>query len=69
MHTKFIPLVEYSFCNFSKVFSTLIFFDTLDSIVSMSKGSTAAKTIASISLCPSFVLDGKFKIFFFLFFF
>ena len=45
IHTKLIPRLEYSFCNFNKIFSTLVFFEILFSIVSISSGSAAAKTI------------------------
>ena len=62
IQTKLIPLFEYIFCNFSKIFWTLIFFDTLDSIVSISSGSDAAKIIASTSLSPSLKLPGKLTI-------
>ena len=40
---------------------SLIFFETLDSIVSIFNGSAAANNIASISLSPVLILDGKFK--------
>ena len=72
MQTKLIPLDRYSSWSFSKVFKTLIFFEILDSIVSTSSGSKAAKTIASTSLSPLFNFFGKVtillgkKIFFFL---
>jgi len=68
MQTKLIPLDEYSFCNFSNDFKTSIFFEILDSIVSISNGSAAAKTIASISLSPEFIFDGKATILSFIFF-
>ena len=44
----------------------MIFFETLLSIVSISKGSAAAKTIASTSLSPSIKLFGKLTMLFFL---
>ena len=37
----------------------LVFFDILDSMVSISSGSAAAKIIASTSLSPIFYLDGN----------
>ena len=53
------------------IFSTLPFLEILFSIVSISKGSAAAKTIASISFSKSDNFDGKFIniIFFFYLFF
>jgi hypothetical protein len=70
MQTKLIPLLEYSCCNFFNTFSTSIFFEILFSIVSISKGSAAAKTIASISFSTEDSFAGKFiMLFFFLFFF
>jgi len=59
IQTKLIPLDEYSTWSFSKVFKTSIFFEIFDSIVSISSGSAAAKTIASTSLSPSLSLVGK----------
>ena len=59
IHTKLIPRLEYSFCNFNKIFSTLVFFEILFSIVSISSGSAAAKTIASISFSIEDNLLGK----------
>ena len=44
---------------FLRVFNALIFFEILDSIVSISKGSEAAKRIASISLSSSVMFGGK----------
>ena len=44
---------------FLKVFNTFIFLDILDSIVSISKGSAAAKKRASTSLSPHSKLEGK----------
>ena len=70
IQTKLIPRWEYSVCNFNKTFSTSIFFEILFSIVSISKGSAAAKTIASISFSIEDNLEGKSIIlFFFLIFF
>ena len=60
MQTKFIPLVEYSSCNFSSEFLTLPLLTTLFSIVSKSKGSAAANIIASISLSKLDLLEGNF---------
>ena len=59
MQTKFIPLFEYSCCNFSNNFATFAFFEILLSIVSTSRGSAAAKITASISLSRSLILVGK----------
>ena len=61
MQIKLIPLFEYSCFNFSKDSGTLPFLETLLSIVSTSKGSAAAKIIASISLSKSYNFDGNFK--------
>ena len=69
IQTKFIPLDEYSTWSFSKVFKTSIFFEIFDSMVSISSGSAAAKTIASTSLSPSFSLVGKETILLLKFFF
>ena len=70
IQTKLIPRSEYSDCNFNKTFSTSVFFDILASIVSTSKGSAAAKTIASISFSTEDNLVGKFiTLSFFLIFF
>ena len=59
IQTKLIPLEEYSFLSFSKIFNKLIFFETFDSIVSTSNGSAAAKIIASTSLSPGLSLEGN----------
>ena len=59
MQTKFIPRLEYSFCNFSSDLITFDFFETLFSIVSTSNGSAAAKITASISFSKSVNLEGK----------
>ena len=56
-----MPLFSYIFWSFLRVFNTLIFFVILDSIVSISNGSAAAKTIASTSFSPSLKLAGKFN--------
>ena len=42
-----IPLFSYIFWSFLRIFNTLIFFVILDSIVSISNGSAAAKTIVA----------------------
>ena len=60
IQTKLIPRSEYSDCNFDNIFSTLVFFEILFSIVSISSGSAAAKTIASISFSNEDNLVGKF---------
>ena len=62
---------EYSACNFNKIFSTSVFLDILFSIVSISNGSAAAKTIPSISFSIEDNLVGKLIIlsFFLIFFF
>ena len=60
MQTKLIPLCEYSDCNLNSTFSTSVFLEILFSIVSISKGSAAAKTIASISFSIEDNLVGKF---------
>ena len=59
MQTKFIPLFEYSCCNFSNNFATFAFFEILLSIVSTSSGSAAAKITASISFSRSVNLEGN----------
>ena len=71
MQTKLIPRFEYSACNFNKIFSTSVFLDILFSIVSISNGSAAAKTIPSISFSIEDNLVGKLIIlsFFLIFFF
>ena len=61
IQTKLIPLEEFLFLSFSKIFNTLIFFETFDSIVSISNGSAAA-IIASTSLSPGLSLEGKLSI-------
>ena len=49
IQTRLIPRWEYSVCNFNNDFSIFVFLESLLSIVSMSRGSAAAKIIASIS--------------------
>ena len=51
--------------NFNNTFSTSVFLEILFSIVSISKGSAAAKIIASTSFSTSLRLDGKLTILFF----
>ena len=65
-----MPLSEYSFCNFNNIFETSVFFEILLSIVPISKGSAAAKIIASISFSTEDNLEGKLITlsFFFIFF-
>ena len=60
MQTKLIPRSKYSDCSFVKIFSTSAFFEILFSIVSIFKGSAAAKTIASTSFSMEESLVGKF---------
>ena len=60
MQIKLMPLSEYSDCNFNNIFSTLDFFEILFWIVIISKGSAAAKTIASISFSTEDSLVGNF---------
>ena len=60
IQTRFIPRSEYSFWIFNNIFSTSAFFEILLSIVSIFKGSAAAKTIASISFSTEDNLVGKF---------
>ena len=59
MQTKFIPRWAYSNCNFCNIFSTSVFLDIFPSMVSISKGSAAAKTIASISFSRKDNLGGN----------
>jgi len=54
-----MPLEEYSILSFSKDLLILTFFEILLSIVSISRGSAAAKIMASISFSIGVNFVGK----------
>ena len=67
MQTKFIPLFLYVTCRFSNNFCKLVVVCNLFSMVSKSRGSEAANSIASTCLSNFVGEEGKSIILFFFF--